>query len=151
MKKLINYLLENKDTDQHDDPESNMITKDDGTIEYRHKKTGKLHNKFGWAKYSNRSKLWFINGKLHREGNPAVIYFNGSKEWYLNDIRYSENEYYTRMFKNYKKTKLPEIKKFIINNLWILKYFKKLPKELQEFENEYYQAKLGYYDYEKTN
>jgi hypothetical protein len=27
---------------------------------------------------------WFLNGKLHRAGGPAVEYYNGHKEWYRN-------------------------------------------------------------------
>ena len=29
-------------------------------------------------------KLWYLNGKRHREDGPAVECANGYKEWYLN-------------------------------------------------------------------
>ena len=35
-------------------------------------------------KYSDGSKAWYLNGKLHREDGPAVEYSNGTKHWYLN-------------------------------------------------------------------
>ena len=33
--------------------------------------------------YSDGTKRWFLNGKLHREDGPAIEYPNGSKEWCL--------------------------------------------------------------------
>ena len=41
--------------------------------------------------YSNGHKLWYLNGKLHREDGPAVEYSNGYKAWYLNDKRHRED------------------------------------------------------------
>ena len=35
-------------------------------------------------------KVWYLNGKLHREDGPAVEYPNGSKMWYLNGIEVTE-------------------------------------------------------------
>lgn len=32
------------------------------------------------------SKKWYYYGKLHREGNPAVIYSDGTKIWYQNGL-----------------------------------------------------------------
>ena len=34
--------------------------------------------------YANGSKLWYLNGKIHREDGPAVEEASGIKEWYLN-------------------------------------------------------------------
>ena len=34
--------------------------------------------------YSDGSKVWWLNGKLHRTDGPAVEYSNGTKQWYLN-------------------------------------------------------------------
>jgi hypothetical protein len=28
---------------------------------------------------------WYLNGDLHREDGPAVIYPDGTQRWYLND------------------------------------------------------------------
>ena len=33
----------------------------------------------------NGTQKWFINNELHRENDlPAIIYSDGTKEWYLN-------------------------------------------------------------------
>jgi len=36
---------------------------------------------------------WFLNGKCHREDGPAIEWNDGSKEWWLNGILYTEQEY----------------------------------------------------------
>ena len=39
------------------------------------------------------SKLWTVNGKLHREGDsPAYIYADGCKEWYVHGKRHREGD-----------------------------------------------------------
>jgi hypothetical protein len=39
------------------------------------------------------TKRWFNkNRKLHREDGPAVIYSDGYKSWWINDIRYRDNQ-----------------------------------------------------------
>jgi hypothetical protein len=42
-------------------------------------------------------KSGIINGKCHREDGPAVEYTNGSKAWYINGKRLTEEEFNTRM------------------------------------------------------
>jgi hypothetical protein len=37
------------------------------------------------------TKHWYINGELHREGDPAMEFANGDKWWYLNDKRHRED------------------------------------------------------------
>ncbi len=37
-----------------------------------------------WKEWANGTKCWYLNGKLHREGGPAVESISGAKEWYLN-------------------------------------------------------------------
>ena len=32
----------------------------------------------------NKDKRWFKNGKLHRDGGPAIEFKNGTKKWYKN-------------------------------------------------------------------
>jgi len=39
---------------------------------------------------SKGSKMWYLNGELHREDGPAVEHANGSKMWYLNDELHRE-------------------------------------------------------------
>ena len=42
------------------------------------------------------SKVWFLNGKLHRTDGPAIEYPDGSKEWYSDGKRLTEAEYAKR-------------------------------------------------------
>ena len=49
---------------------------------------GVLHRDDGPAViFSNGSKAWYKNGERHREDGPAVIYSDGSKVWYKNGVR----------------------------------------------------------------
>ena len=41
--------------------------------------------------YENGRKEWYIDGKLHRTGGPAVEWADGAKEWYLNNKRHRED------------------------------------------------------------
>ena len=41
--------------------------------------------------YTNGTKLWFLNGKLHREDGPAVEWADGTKKWYLNGEYHRED------------------------------------------------------------
>ena len=41
--------------------------------------------------YSNGSKEWYLNDKLHREDGPAVEWASGRKEWWLNGNRHRED------------------------------------------------------------
>jgi len=44
------------------------------------------------------SKRWKLpNGNLHREDGPAIEYGSGDKEWWVNGIEYSEQEYKAEM------------------------------------------------------
>lgn len=36
---------------------------------------------------------WYNNGELHREDGPAVEWPYGSKEWYLNGVELTEEEF----------------------------------------------------------
>ena len=53
---------------------------------------GKCHREDGPAiERAYGSKFWFINGEMHREDGPAVERADGSKEWYLNGERHRED------------------------------------------------------------
>ena len=39
------------------------------------------------------SRFWYQNGLLHRLDGPAIIWPNGSLRWWIDDRRYSLNEY----------------------------------------------------------
>ena len=54
--------------------------------EYRNDK-GQYHRTDGPAViYPNGSKEWWIDNKLHRIDGPAVIYPNGDMVWYKNGV-----------------------------------------------------------------
>ncbi len=55
----------------------------DGSKEWY--KNGKLHRTNGPAvEYPEGSKAWYLNNKLHRINGPAVEYPSGTKCWYKN-------------------------------------------------------------------
>jgi hypothetical protein len=37
------------------------------------------------------TKCWYLNGLLHREDGPAMIFANGTKFWFLNNKRHRED------------------------------------------------------------
>ena len=39
--------------------------------------------------------VYFLNGKLHREDEPACEYADGTKQWWLNGKAYGINDDYT--------------------------------------------------------
>jgi len=43
---------------------------------------------------SNGKKKWYSKGKLHREDGPAIELPDGTKQWYLNGVKYDANEEY---------------------------------------------------------
>jgi hypothetical protein len=44
-------------------------------------------------------KEWWRGGWRHREDGPAIKWRDGTKEWYLNDIEYTEEDYWKELFK----------------------------------------------------
>ena len=48
---------------------------------------GKIHREDGPAvERASGYKAWYNNGKAHREDGPAIEYVDGPKEWWLNGI-----------------------------------------------------------------
>jgi hypothetical protein len=47
------------------------------------------------------SKLWYQDGKLHKEDGPAIELANGDKEWYFEGekIKISSQEEFERIIK----------------------------------------------------
>ena len=41
--------------------------------------------------YDDGTKMWVKNALIHREGGPAVIYHFGRKEWFLKGTRHRED------------------------------------------------------------
>ena len=36
---------------------------------------------------------WFVDGELHREDGPAVLYSDGYKEWWIKGKQYTESDF----------------------------------------------------------
>ena len=45
------------------------------------------------VRWPDGSYYWYKTGTLHREDGPAVEHLDGIKQWYLNDIRLSEEQF----------------------------------------------------------
>ena len=43
---------------------------------------GLRHRKYGPALIWAGGHVWYLNGRIHRTGGPAVEYSDGSKEWF---------------------------------------------------------------------
>ena len=52
---------------------------------------GKRHREDGPAYECGGYKEWSLNGKLHREDGPAANYPDGTKVWFLNGKRHRED------------------------------------------------------------
>ena len=58
---------------------------------------GKLHREDGPAiECTNGANNWFLNGKRHREDGPAIEYDSGHKYWYINGEQLTEDEFNSR-------------------------------------------------------
>ena len=47
--------------------------------------------------YDNGTKVWLLNNKRHREDGPAIEYYDDSKDWYLNGVEHTEEEFNKKM------------------------------------------------------
>ncbi len=53
---------------------------------------GNLHREDGPAIiWADGTQKWYLNGNLHREDGPAFIWANGYQMWYLNDNLHRED------------------------------------------------------------
>jgi len=79
------------------DKNKNKDNKTDGSIIYSDGtkvwyKDGKKHREDGPAIiYPDGTKVWYKDGKKHRIDGPAIIYDNGSKFWYQNGMLHRED------------------------------------------------------------
>ena len=39
------------------------------------------------------AQYWCLNGQLHREDGPAIIFADGEQSWYLNGKKLTEQEF----------------------------------------------------------
>ena len=64
------------------------VDDDEGTAEY-YNALGQRHREHGPAiVYEDGTREWFLNGIRHRADGPAVVYTSGTREWYLNGQRH---------------------------------------------------------------
>ena len=68
-----------------------VITNNHGIHYYKNKKRHR-DNDLPAVEYNTGTRMWFINGKLHREGGPAIIYPGGVKEWWINGKKHREGD-----------------------------------------------------------
>ena len=55
----------------------------------------KLHR----VEYANGDKIWYKNGKYHREDGPAVEWPDGDKYWFIEGMQYTEEGFNEEMKK----------------------------------------------------
>ena len=68
-----------------------FVEKDEYCEIWRNEK-GQIHREDGPAIiYFGGFKEWWVNGKRHREDGPAVIYPNGTQYWYINGQLHRED------------------------------------------------------------
>ena len=59
---------------------------------------GLLHRTDGPAiVYADGSKSWYQNELLHRTDGPAIDWIHGRKEWHINGVRLTEDEFNQRV------------------------------------------------------
>jgi hypothetical protein len=67
-------------------------TDNEGTITYRRRTDVLLHREDGPAViWDNGTKEWWIDGRRHREDGPAIEWSNNTKEWYQNGHLHRED------------------------------------------------------------
>lgn len=52
---------------------------------------GAEHTNMLKIEYACGTKMWYRDGKLHRDGGPAVLHSNGDCEWWNNGQLYYVN------------------------------------------------------------
>ncbi len=58
---------------------------------------GELHREDGPAViYSDGTEHWYLNGDLHREDGPAIKLTTGTEQWFINGTRLTEAEFNAR-------------------------------------------------------
>ncbi len=51
------------------------------------------YNFTGIIEYPSGTKFYYYQGKKQRHDGPAIVYYDGIKNWYLNDVLYSEESF----------------------------------------------------------
>jgi hypothetical protein len=72
---------------------SKLIIGKDGTKKWK-LPNGYLHREGEPAiEYTNGTRIWYLAGHIHREDGLAIVWHDGAESWYLNDVEYTEQEY----------------------------------------------------------
>ena len=84
-----------------------IYTKEKGKLEFTYEEWDKfdfdvryvtIHREYGPAIiWNNGTQEYWINRRLHREDGPAIIWDNGKVFYYLNHRFYSEEDYYKKL------------------------------------------------------
>jgi hypothetical protein len=76
-----------------------------GTVEYINTK-GEIHRIGGPALiWSDGTQEYYLEDKMHRTNGPAIVYTDGSSEYWVGGVKYTEDEYPKAVF-NYKLKQL---------------------------------------------
>ena len=82
---------------------------------------GKLHREDGPAiEYWDGSKYWFLNGERHREDGPAIESSDGSNRWHLNGTEYTEEQFNRKMSPTVEMT-IAEIEELVGKKVKVIK------------------------------
>ena len=81
------------DADLYDTLKYRVVVEPDGTRRYR--LNGVLHRQLGPAViFENGTEIWYQRGERHRLGGPAVTMNTGEQHWYLSGCILLEREYW---------------------------------------------------------
>ena len=59
---------------------------------------GLIHREDGPAViWDDGTKMWYKRSRLHREDGPAVVYDDGEKEWWIEAVNLSKEEWLKRL------------------------------------------------------
>ncbi len=67
----------------------------DGSVYYFKDNTSRIFHRedIHAIEFANGTKHWHLNGKKHRLDGPATIWNDGSFEYWINNMLYSEKEF----------------------------------------------------------
>jgi hypothetical protein len=71
------------------------------------------------VEYADGTKVWYKNGKQHREDGPAIEFADGSKVWCINGQRLSETKFNAR--NNAVEVTVSQIEKILGHKVKIVK------------------------------
>jgi len=73
------------------------------------------------AVIENGTKYYYKHGLRHRTNGPAIEYFNGGGEWYLDGTRYMTEEQHARAMNPTKELTIAEIEEKLGHKVKIIK------------------------------